>query len=422
MTRQVLAALFRSWTNVSQSTKLKRSLGLPILTFYGVGTIVGGGFYALIGKAAAEAGMLVPWSFLAAAVIAAFTAFSYAELSARYPFSAGEAHYVLVAFRKLWPSAVMGWAVILTGVVSAATLADAFAGFVRTLVAIPEWILVCGMLLGLGAVAARGIGHSAVLAMIITVIEVAGLCFVMFASADALPTLVGRWRELTPTFSFPAWSGILMGAYLAFYSFVGFEDLVNVAEEVKQPSRNLPIAIFASLGITTLLYVCVTVAVVLAVDQEALIASDSPLSLVFAEGSRSRALITGVAILSGLNGALVQIVMASRVAYGLAEKKLAPAMLGVLHPMTQTPIMATFVVVGIVIALALWLPIVALAQATSTVLLIVYAFVNVALIVTKLRPSKRHTVGPVYPIILPIIGAVTCFAFVVLHTLFALGD
>ena len=128
-----------------------------MLTFYGLGTIVGGGFYALAGKVSVQAGMLTPVAFVVASLIAMFSAFSYAELSARYPYSAGEAHYVLAAFRKVWPSAMVGWAVIATGVVSAATLAVAFAGFVRSLVDVPEWLVVCAMVIGLGLVAAWGI-------------------------------------------------------------------------------------------------------------------------------------------------------------------------------------------------------------------------------------------------------------------------
>ncbi len=147
--------------------KLRRSLGLAMITFYGLGTIVGGGFYALMGKVSGEAGMLTPVAFLVASLIAMLTAFSYAELSARYPYSAGEAHYMGVAVRKLWPSVVVGWAVIATGVVSAATLADVFAGFVRSLIDVPQWLVLCGMVIGLGLVAAWGIGQSALFALII---------------------------------------------------------------------------------------------------------------------------------------------------------------------------------------------------------------------------------------------------------------
>jgi amino acid transporter len=386
-----------------------------MITFYGLGTIVGGGFYALVGKVSAEAGMFTPIAFLMASVIAMFSAFSYAELSARYPFSAGEAHYVMVAFRRIWPAAVVGWAVILTGVVSAATLADAFAGFVRTLIDVPHGLLICLMVLSLSLVAIWGIGESAVLALVITVIELGGLLVIVIVAGDRLGTIPQRWAELTPGFSFQTWSGILIGGYLAFYSFVGFEDMVNVAEEVKDPVRNLPIAILASLGLTTLLYSIVTLVAVLAIDQRELVASDSPLSLVFERGSRAAAVITGIGMLSGLNGALVQIVMASRVAYGMAVRHVAPSVFTKIDPRTRTPIVATCAVAAVVLVLALGLPIVVLAKVTSTILLVVYALVNLALVVIKIRDREPPAVGPSYPIWLPITGVVACAGFVSFH-------
>ena len=174
---------------------------------------------------------------------------------------------------------------------------------------------------------AWGITESALFALAITIVEPVGLVAVAAVTSDQLPNLVDRWRELVPGGSFQAWTGVLLGAYLAFYSFVGFEDMVDVAEEVKHRQRNLPIAIFASLGLTAILYVVVALGVVLSVSQEDLVASDSPLSLVFRPGSHASAVITGIGMLDGLNGALVQIVMASRVAYGMALRNAAPRLL-----------------------------------------------------------------------------------------------
>ncbi len=405
---------------MAEQTSLRRSLGLPLITFYGVGTIIGGGFYALLGKVSAEAGMLTPLAVLAAAVIAVFSAFSYAELAARYPFSAGEARYVLAAFRRMWPSAIVGWAVVATGIVSAATLADAFAGFVRTLVDMPEWIIVCAMVIALGAVAAWGISETAWLALAITVIEIGGLIIVMLAGSDRLATLPDRWPELVPGFSWAAWSGILMGAYLAFYSFIGFEDMVNVAEEVKRPKRNLPLAILISLGVTSALYVAVSLIVVLSVGQEDLAKSESPLSLVLGKGTPAAKIITGVAILAGLNGALVQIVMASRVIFGMAEKRQAPRALARVIARTQTPVLSTITVTAVVLALALWFPIVTLAKATSTILLAIYAAVNVSLVVVKRREKSPPEEVPNYPIWLPIIGCGSCLGFLMFHAVVSL--
>ena len=400
---------------MSASRSLKRSLGLPLLTFYGLGTIVGGGFYALVGEVSAEAGMLTPQAFLAAALIGLLSAFSFAELSARFPVSAGESQYVLAAFGRRWLSGAVGWMVILTGVVSAATLARAFARFTETLVAVPDEWVIAAVVIGLGLVAAWGVAESVWLATVITIIEVGGLLFVFFVGSHHLSSIPARWPELIPSTSFADWSGIFLGAYIAFYSFVGFEDLVNMAEEVKRPERNLPAAILISLGLTALLYGLVTLVAVLAVPMERLAESKSPLSLIVGEGTTRAKIIACIGMLAGVNGALVQIVMASRVAYGMAKKGLAPRLFSNVHRSRQTPIEATTAGTLCVLLLALWFPLIWLAKATSTILLIVYALVNLSLLVIKRRHPDPKGEGPRYAIWLPALGFMACVTFLVFH-------
>ena len=405
-----------------EEPSLRRSLGLSLLTLYGLGTIVGGGFYALVGKVAAEAGMHAPLAFLASALIALLGAFSFAELSARFPYSAGEAHYVLEAFQRPWLSTLVGWLVIATGVVSAATLANAFAGFLQRLIVAPETVIICVMVIGLGLIAGWGVGESVVFAVVITVIEVSGLIWIVFAAGDALWTLKdqSQWYALAPRASYADWSGIFLGAYLAFYSFVGFEDMVNMAEEVKQPQRNLPLAILSALGLTTLLYCCVTLVTVLAVPLDALVQSASPLSLTI-DDERGAATIVFIGMLAGVNGALVQIVMASRVAYGLAKKGQAFAAWSRVHPITRTPLQATLAATGCVLALALWFPLVSLAKATSTILLVVYALVHLSLWTIKRREPGKLDNGPCYPAWLPLLGCSVSVAFLVFHAVSVLA-
>ena len=391
---------------------LRRSLGLPMITFYGVGTIVGGGFYALTGKVVGEAGMLTPAAFLVASLIAMLSAFSFAELSARFPVSAGEAYYVRQAFGHRWLSTVVGWLVIVTGVVSAATLADAFALFAQRFTTLPSWIVIIAIVSMLGLVTAWGIRESAWLSLVITIIEVGGLALILLAGAGSFSALPERIGEFTPSLNWDDGAAVLMGAYLAFYSFVGFEDMVNVAEEVKQPRRNLPLAILLSLGISALLYVLISVVLVLSVPAATLAESRSPLSLVFGDRRYAVDAITVVGMLAGINGALVQIVMSTRVAYGLSRERQAPAILRRIHPRTQTPLPATALMTGVVIALALWLPLTSLAKLTSSVLLIVYAFVNASLWQVKRRRLEAPDDVTCYPIWLPILGTITCLALV----------
>jgi APA family basic amino acid/polyamine antiporter len=398
-------------SNSSEQPKLKRSLGLPMITFYGLGTIVGGGFYALTGKVAGESGMLVPVAFLAAAGMALLSAFSFAELSARYPVSAGEAHYVGEAFGRKWLAAMVGWMVIATGVVSAATLANAFTAFLTQFVEMPEWLVICGMVFTLGLISAWGINESTILALVVTVVEIAGLLLVLAVAGGSLADVPDRWRELTPSASVDDWSGIFLGAYIAFYSFVGFEDMVNVAEEVKQPQRNLPIAILVSVIVTGLLYFSVTLVTVLSATQQELIESNSPLSLALGDWQFGGDVIAVIGMLAGLNGALVQVVMASRVAYGLAGRGQAPSLFARVNRVTRTPLEATAVVTALVLFLALWLPLESLAMATSTILLLVYAMVNMALWRIKGRIPNSPEDAPCYPRWLPLIAALVCAAF-----------
>lgn len=386
-----------------------------MLTCYGVGTIVGGGFYALTGKVAGEAGMLLPLSLLAASFIAMFSAFSFAELSARLPLSAGEAHYVDTAFGRRWLAGLVGWMVIATGVVSAATLAVAFAGFLQRFVPTPAWMSIAAMVVFLGLVTAWGINESAWLALGITVIEVGGLIFILFAGGHNLASVPDRWSELIPGLAWGDWSGIFLGAYLAFYSFVGFEDLVNVAEEVKRPQRTLPRAILLSLVITTVLYVLVGLVAVLSAPQADLVAADSPLSLVLGDWRLAGDAVAVIGMLAGMNGALVQVVMASRVLYGLAGKQQAPAVFLRVNSLTRTPLEATAAITAVVLVLALWFPLTGLAKATSTILLAVYALVNLSLWKIKGDDPQPPQGAPNYPRWLPVIGACACCGFLLFH-------
>ena len=222
---------------------LRRTLSLPMITLYGLGTTIGGGIYVLVGTVAGRAGLYAPLSFVLAAILATFLALTFAELSSRYPKSAGEAVYVSEGLGLQSLATLVGILVVIAGIVSAAALADGFSGYFRILFAVPPWLAVIGIAAVLGLLAAWGIGQAVALAAIITVVEIGGLALVVWAGADAITTLPSRAAELLPPFSAVAWGGILSGSFLAFYAFIGFEDMVNVAEEVKDVRRTLPLAI-----------------------------------------------------------------------------------------------------------------------------------------------------------------------------------
>jgi amino acid transporter len=365
---------------------LKRGLSLPLITLYGLGTTIGAGIFVLVGRVVGVAGLHAPLAFLVAALLAAFTAFSFAELSARLPQSAGEAVYVQHGLGRRWLSVVVGLLVTAAGVISAATIARGAIGYIAEFVTLPGWLTIIVLVLALGVTAAWGIMESVTVAALLTLIEVGALLAVIAGGADSLAAVPDRLPELLPPVAPGAWLGIGAGAVLAFYAFIGFEDMVNVAEEVKDVTRVLPTAIVLTLVGTTGLYLALSLVAVLAVPADDLAASGAPMALLFETTTgASSAVISLISIFAVLNGALVQIIMAARVLYGLAAQGWLPPLLGRVDQRTRTPLNATGLVVVLVLVLALALPLTTLAEVTAFCVLIVFALVNLALLRIKRR-------------------------------------
>jgi APA family basic amino acid/polyamine antiporter len=381
------------------------------MVLYGLGTTIGAGIYALTGTIAGLAGAYAPVAFGVAALLAAFTAFTFAELSARYPRSAGEAVYVASGLGLPRLGTAVGLLVVLAGSVSAATVTNGFVGYASELVALPRALGILGLVAGLGLLAAWGIGQSVRAAAILTGIEVLGLLGVIWVARGELADLPERLPELLPAANVDAWRGIMVASLLAFYAFLGFEDMVNVAEEVKDVQRTLPLAIIVTLLVTTGLYVVVATVAVLAVPPQELAARDAPLSLVWerATGSPS-ALITVIGVLAMVNGVLIQMIKASRVLYGLAAHSWLPAWLGRVHAGTRTPVRATALVAGVVLAFALWLPLAPLAEITAVLTLAIFTLVNLALWRAK-RVDPAPPGVTLFPIWVPIAGFAVSLGF-----------
>lgn len=394
---------------------LKRSISLPLITLYGLGTTVGAGIYVLVGKVAARADLFTPAAFLVAGLIAGLTAFSFAELAARYPKSAGEALYVREGLRSTKLALAVGLLVALSGVISAGAITLGAAGYLMGQLALPQELLVLPVVFLLGGLAAWGILESVLAAAVFTLLEVGGLLLVIWAGAGGPAAPLARLPELMPPFEPGVWSGIMAGAFLAFYAFIGFEDMVNVAEEVKRVRVTLPLAIVLTLVLTMLLYLSLTAVAVLSVPLGELADSTEPLALVYERaGGRYPAAIRLIAIFATLNGALIQVIMASRVLYGLSRQGALPAALGAVlgrvDARTRTPLIATLLVTAAVLVLALWLPIEALAAATSAVALLVFSLVNLALIMIKRRDPRPPGIWRV-PSVIPIAGLLATGAF-----------
>lgn len=377
---------------------LKRRIGLGLLTAYGVGVMVGAGIYVLVGAVAGDAGIWAPVAFLLAGVIAAPTALSYSEFSTRIPEAAGEAAYVGKGLNSQVLAVLVGLAIVAAGTISAAAVLRGGVGYLTVVVDVPFDGAVVAVGAALTAVAIFGVMESLSLAAVFTVVELVGLALVIWAGTKA--PVSPDWSAMPA----PVWAGIGAGAVLAFFAFIGFEDIVNMAEEVERPERTMPRAILISLGVTTLIYALVTWATVRAVPLAQLAGSEKPLALVWQAGAGGDGrFLSSIAVFAALNGVLAQIVMASRVLYGLGKRSAALSVFHHANARTGTPILASAVIGVMVIGAALVLNVGLLAEATSSILLGVFVIVNLALILLKRRePEASFKV----PMAVPVVGLV----------------
>jgi len=401
---------------MANNPELRRSLTLPLVTLYGLGNILGAGVYVLIGKVAGEAGYYAPLSFVLASFIAGITAFSYCELSSRYPVSAGEAAYVRNGFNVRHLSLTVGLLIILTGVVSAATISRGFVGYLSVFIVLPDELVIVGLLALLALICIAGVAQSVTVAAVFTLFEVGGLLLILYVSAPVLMALPESMDKFAQPISLSMAMGIFGGAFLAFYAYIGFEDMVNLAEEVKQPRRVLPIAILLALVIASLIYGLLALASVLTIAPEQLGSSSAPLADIYQVATGGNPwFISIVSLFAVVNGALIQIIMGSRVSYGLAKQGLVPSVLGRVNETTQTPMVSTILVSLIIVVFALWLPIETLAKTTTYLLLLLFCIVNLALVNIKRKDGSPAHVFSV-PIAVPIAGFISCLGVLLIQS------
>jgi amino acid transporter len=397
-------------------------LSLLHATLYGLGVTIGAGIYVLVGTAAARAGMLAPWAFVLAALLMAFSAASFAELAGRFPVAAGEAAYAREAFRSRKLTMAVGLLVVAIAIVSAAAIAVGSAGYLAVFMPLPAFVLVTGVVLAMGAIAAWGVKEAVSFAGTMTVVEVGGLVLLISIGLATQPDVITRLPESLPsTANKQLFAGLISTTLLAVFAFIGFEGLANVAEEVRDPRRNLPRAIFITLGLSTLLYVAVVWISLVSVGEQDLARSEAPLALVFERlTGASPKTMSLIAVMATLNGIIVQIIMASRVLYGLAQQGELPPVLARVNPRTRTPLVATALTSASVLLLALTLRLHDLADVTSRLTLIVFTVVNLSLI----RIKQRGNTGPegsfVAPFWVPCVGAGAAFLLLIFDAITAL--
>lgn len=388
--------------------KLKRELGVALLVFYGVGIMVGAGIYVLVGAAAGASGIYAPLAFLAAGVIAFPTALTYAELSARIPKSAGEAVYLMRAFNAPRLAQIVGLTTVVTGTIAAAAVLQGGVGYLQQLVPLNSQVLTIVLGAALIGIAILGVIESLSIAAVFTILEVVGLLIVSYVglTGPASP----EWLQ-PPSFTDQGGiSGLAFAGMLAFFAFIGFEDLVNMAEETKSPERTMPRAIIWSLLITTLLYMLVSFAAVRTVSPQDLGDSRQPLALVYEVATgKSAGFLALIAVAAAINGVLAQIILAARVLFGLGENAPWLRVFSNAHPRFGTPVLAT-VLSGVAVILAgLFLPLVKLAEVTSLLLLLIFAAMNLALIVIKRQEPEAPYKIPTWVPWLGLIGSSCAF-------------
>ena len=397
---------------MNENYQLKRAISLPMVALYGLGTIIGAGIFVLIGEVAGISGIYAPFAFLLASIIAAFTALSYAELSSRFPKSAGEAVYLEQAFQRRWLSTGTGFAGIAIGTVSAATITNGSVGYIQVFIDLPAWSIVLLLVTAMALLAAWGISESVGVAALTTTITITGLIAVIALNADHLATLPERLPEMIPP-DLQAWHLVVFGAFVAFYAFIGFEDMINIAEEVKEPERNMPRSIILALLISALLYALISLTAVLAIPVETLTASKAPLTALVGEGLPvTKAVIGVISILAIVDGILIQIIKTSRILYGMSEQRFIHPLFASVHPVSRTPLVATASVAGAVLILAIAFPLLTLAQITSLLTLVVFAAINLALWRLKRRLPARPKGEIDLPTWIPATGFLLCSLFV----------
>lgn len=358
---------------------LSRSLGFPMLTFYGTGMILGAGIYSVIGKAAGLTEETLWLGFLFAGISVLFTALSYAELSTMFPKAGAEFVYLNQAFpRWKWLGSTIGVSMALSGAATAATVALAFSGYLAQFIDVWEALAAVIVLVVFTGVAIIGIGASGWVTVVSTLIEVGGLLLIIYLGLTS--------GEFGKSLASVPHLGTLSGSALIVFSFFGFENIVNLAEEAKRPEKDLPRAILLSVVLSTVLYVLVSLAASGILPHEELAQSPAPLMSVAQAVSANAATILGaIALFSTANTALISMIGASRILYSMGQKSALPKALSKVHARRKTPWMASLLILAVALMLVPLGKVDVVASVSSLATLIAFTLVNVALIVLRYR-------------------------------------
>ncbi len=387
-------------------SELTRHMGLFHLTMYGVGLILGAGIYVLIGEAAGFAGNSMWISFLLGAIVALFAGLSYSELSALYPKAAAEYTFVKNAFKSHFFGFIIGWLTAITSIIVAATVALGFGGYLTKFVDLPITIGAILLIGILSIVNFIGIKESAWANTIFALITAGGLVLIIFLGFTIEPV------ESIDYFEAPnGITGIILAFVLIFFAFIGFEDMANVAEEVKRPKKTIPRAIILSVVITGVIYILVSFSVIRILNWEELAASSAPLADVAqsALGINGSITLSLIALFATASTVLITLVAGARILYGMAKSNSLPQFFARIHPKTKTPWIAVVAILITSVGFAFVGDIVIIANIVVFAVVITFAAINLAVIVLRYtepvleRPFKVPINVGKFPI-LPLFG------------------
>lgn len=363
--------------------ELRRTLGLAECVFFGVGSILGAGIYTLIGKVAGVSGNLIWLSFFIASMSALFTAFSYAELSAAFPKAGGEYEYAKKAFGKK-TGVFLGLTISLNGIISGATVAIGFAGYLSELIGINLLVSAMGIIIVLFGVNVLGIRGSSIVNIIFTLIEVSGLLFVIYVAIPYIGDV--NYLEI-PANGFNA---ILAASSLAFFAYIGFEEIVKLAEETKSPEKNIPRALFISSIIVMVTYSLVAISAVSVIPYEDLGNSSSPLADVIGKdyGKTGVIIISVIALFATGNTILSNMVGSSRVILNMSKETKAMKLLSYISPKRKSPLYALVLILLLMLGFALIGNIETIARIATVFIFITFIVVNLSVIVLRIRQKE----------------------------------
>ncbi|MDH5415766.1 MAG: amino acid permease [Nitrosopumilus sp.] len=366
-------------------SELKRHMGLFHLTMYGVGLTLGAGIYVLIGEAAGFAGNSMWISFLLGSIVAIFAGLSYSELTALFPKAAAEYTFVKNAFKNNFFAFIIGWLTAITSMIVAATVALGFAGYFTQFVELPITVIAIILIGILSLVNFIGIKESSWANTVFAIITAGGLMLIIFLGFSTEPIESINYVE-TPN----GITGIILAFVLIFFAFIGFEDMANVAEEVRKPHKTIPRAIILSIIITGVIYILVSMSIVRILNWEELASSSAPLADAAHNilGVNGGLTLSAVALFATASTVLITLVAGARILYGMAKSNSLPQFLGKVHSKTKTPWIAVIGILITSVGFAFVGDIVIIANITVFAVVITFAVINLAVIVLRYTESE----------------------------------